>query len=156
MIPPQGRPPQLTGYATVMPEVQQRQVMEQARARADAEQRVTGHMGKVSQGEVVGLAGIGLGGNVDVHKLAAAKAMHLGNNTTMSPSPKMHMSQHGPGAGLSPSPVNGAIASPIPQPVTAQQQQARMHVAQMHQVVGMPSPVPVPMPGTPGAMQPSM
>lgn len=128
--------------------------MEQARARADAEQRVTGHMGKASQGEVVGLAGIGLGGNVDVHKLAAAKAMHMGNNTNMSPSPKMHMSTHG--AGVGPNPVNGAIASTIPQPLTAQQQQARMYVAQVHQVGGMPSPVPVPMPGTPGAIQPSM
>jgi hypothetical protein len=69
------RPPpsNLTGFATVMPEVQQRQVMEQARARADAEQRASGHMGKVTQGEVVGLAGIGLAGHMDVHKVAAAK-----------------------------------------------------------------------------------
>ncbi|KAK3385021.1 hypothetical protein B0H63DRAFT_393679 [Podospora didyma] len=99
----------LVGYATVMPEVQQRQVMEQARARADAEQRVSGHMGKVTQGEVVGLAGIGLGGNVDMQKIAAAKAMHIGGGTNMSPSPKMHM-QHMHGG---PSPVNGA---PLPPP----------------------------------------
>ncbi|KAK3376726.1 hypothetical protein B0T24DRAFT_227306 [Lasiosphaeria ovina] len=106
MMPGQGgRPAGLVGYATVMPEVQQRQVMEQARARADAEQRVSGHMGKVTQGEVVGLAGIGLGGNVDVHKIAAAKAMHMGNN--MSPSPKMPI--HG-----GPSPVNGAMNIPPP------------------------------------------
>ncbi|KAM7204287.1 hypothetical protein V8F20_003700 [Naviculisporaceae sp. PSN 640] len=152
MIPPGNRPPQLTGYATVMPEVQQRQVMEQARARADAEQRVTGHMGKVTQGEVVGLAGIGLGGNVDVHKLAAAKAMQMGNNS-MSPTPKMHMHPHG--AGLSPSPVNGApVGSPIPPPQAMQQQQARMaaqHQHPQHQQ-GMPSPVP--MPGTPGGIRP--
>ncbi|KAK4098704.1 hypothetical protein N658DRAFT_431536 [Parathielavia hyrcaniae] len=79
----QQTPSNLTGFATVMPEVQQRQVMEQARARADAEQRASGHMGKVSQtqqaggggppGDVVGLAGIGLAGHMDVHKVAAAK-----------------------------------------------------------------------------------
>ncbi|KAK4218362.1 hypothetical protein QBC37DRAFT_333505 [Rhypophila decipiens] len=159
MIPPGGpggRPGQLTGYATVMPEVQQRQVMEQARARADAEQRVAGHMGKVTQGEVVGLAGIGLGGNVDVHKLAAAKAMQMGNNA-MSPSPKMHMNMHG--AGHSPSPVNGAVGSPIPLPQTVhQQQQARMAAATQHQhhqqphPQGMPSPAP--MAGTPGGIRP--
>lgn len=131
-----------------MPEVQQRQVMEQARARADAEQRVSGHMGKVTQGEVVGLAGIGLGGNVDVHKLAAAKAMQMGNNP-MSPSPKMHMNMHG--AALSPSPVNGAVGSPIPPPQTMQQQHARMATPAQHQQ-GMPSPVP--MPGTPGGIRP--
>lgn len=98
-----GRPgSSLTGFATVMPEVQQRQVMEQARARADAEQRASGHMGKVTQtqGEVVGLAGIGLAGHMDVHKVAAAK-MQMGNSQqggggsnnshghSVSPSPKV-------------------------------------------------------------------
>lgn len=143
MMPAQNmnRTPSLTGYATVMPEVQQRQVMEQARARADAEQRASGHMGKVAQGEVVGLAGIGLGGQVDVHKIAAAKAMQMGGGpqgqgqpgqgTNMSPSPKLPM--HGgpsPGQG----PVNGVTPVPIPVPSpspAAQQQQ---------QSGGMPSP----------------
>ncbi|EGO55695.1 hypothetical protein NEUTE1DRAFT_131378 [Neurospora tetrasperma FGSC 2508] len=121
------RTPSLTGYATVMPEVQQRQVMEQARARADAEQRASGHMGKVAQGEVVGLAGIGLGGNVDVHKIAAAKAMQMGGPgggsgqgqvTNMPPSPKLPM--HG-----GPSPVNGVtpVPVPVPSPIPAAQQQ---------------------------------
>lgn len=96
-----------------MPEAQHRQVLEQAqaqaRARADAEHRVSGLMSGVSkaQGEVVGLAGIGLGGNVDVHKIAAAKAMQMGNNNISSPSPKTPM--YG-----GPSPVNG---TPIPLPV---------------------------------------
>lgn len=91
-----GRPSQLTGFATVMPEVQQRQVMEQARARAEVEQRVSGHMGKVTQGEVVGLAGIGLGGHVDVHKVAAAKMQMGHNGVAPLPSPKIPMHHGGP------------------------------------------------------------
>jgi hypothetical protein len=106
--PGSGRPgSSLTGFATVMPEVQQRQVMEQARARADAEQRASGHMGKVTQtqGEVVGLAGIGLAGHMDVHKVAAAK-MQMGNqggsgshNHSVSPSPKVGAMNGGGGGG---------------------------------------------------------
>ncbi|KAK0649417.1 hypothetical protein B0T16DRAFT_456836 [Cercophora newfieldiana] len=114
----------LTGYATVMPEGQQRQVMEQARARADAEQRAIGHMGKVAQGEVVptGLAGIGLGGTFDVNKVAAAK-MQMGTNN-MSPSPRPSM-QNGP------SPVNGSgLPVPSPSPSMA------------HAQHGAPSPAP--------------
>ncbi|KAL2194860.1 hypothetical protein P885DRAFT_41639 [Corynascus similis CBS 632.67] len=104
----------LTGFATVMPEVQQRQLMEQARARADAEQRASGHMGKVTQGEVVGLAGIGLAGHMDVHKVAAAK-MQMGNSNnssnnghSVSPGPKMAMggAMQGQGQGG----VNGGAA----------------------------------------------
>ncbi|KAK0721482.1 hypothetical protein B0T21DRAFT_386340 [Apiosordaria backusii] len=115
----------LTGFATVMPEVQQRQVMEQARARADAEQRVSGHMGKVAQGEVVGLAGIGLGGQMDVHKMAAAK-MQMGNNGA-SPGPKMAMHQPSPTPPINgtqtpvpvphvPSPMQGVVPTPSPGP----------------------------------------
>jgi hypothetical protein len=134
------RPPSnLTGFATVMPEVQQRQVMEQARARADAEQRASGHMGKVTQGEVVGLAGIGLAGHMDVHKVAAAK-MQMGNHNnngngnghSVSPSPKVAAMQQGgmngggipaaggapPSATDSPRPIQAvpvsASASPAP------------------------------------------
>ncbi|KAK5661731.1 hypothetical protein OQA88_9831 [Cercophora sp. LCS_1] len=117
---PGGRPGGLTGYATVMPEGQQRQVMEQARARADAEQRVSGHMNKVAQGEVVGLAGIGLGGTYDVNKLAAAKMQ-------MGASPRV---MHG-----GPSPVNGAgIAPPSHSPVPVPSP-------------GMPHGIPSPAPG---------
>ncbi|KAK4154401.1 hypothetical protein C8A00DRAFT_42832 [Chaetomidium leptoderma] len=112
------RPPSnLTGFATVMPEVQQRQVMEQARARADAEQRASGHMGKVTQtqGEVVGLAGIGLAGHMDVHKVAAKMQMgnnhnNNNNNHSVSSSPKVvAAAMHG-----GPSPVNGAGQPPPP------------------------------------------
>ncbi|KAK3689871.1 hypothetical protein B0T22DRAFT_514609 [Podospora appendiculata] len=135
MMPGGRPPPNLTGYQTVMPEVQQRQVMEQARARADAEQRVSGHMGKVTQGEVVGLAGIGLGGNVDVHKIAAAKAMNTLNLNNMSPSPKMPMgNMHG-----GPSPVNGGTPIPPPQPP-----QQRIY---QQQPPTSASPIPIPVPG---------
>jgi len=126
------RPPSnLTGFATVMPEVQQRQVMEQARARADAEQRASGHMGKVTQtqtqGEVVGLAGIGLAGHMDVHKVAAAK-MQMGNNNNNNhnggsqngnsgvSSPRVVAAGAGAAAG-GPSPINGAVGAPPPSAV---------------------------------------
>lgn len=107
-----------------MPEVQQRQVMEQARARADAEQRASGHMGKVTQGEVVGLAGIGLAGHMDVHKVAAAK-MQMGNHNngngnnghSVSPSPKVAAMQGGMNGGGIPTPGGpppSAMDSPRP------------------------------------------
>ncbi|KAK3985891.1 hypothetical protein QBC44DRAFT_145340 [Cladorrhinum sp. PSN332] len=103
---PHPPPPQsnLTGFATVMPEVQQRQVMEQARARADAEQRVSGHMGKMTQGEVVGLAGIGLGGHLDVHKMV--NKMNGGGNGVGV----------GVGVGQSPRMMNGGSTTPVPVP----------------------------------------
>ncbi|KAK4192191.1 hypothetical protein QBC35DRAFT_374164 [Podospora australis] len=102
----------LTGFATVMPEVQQRQVMEQARARAEVEQRVSGHMGKMTQGEVVGLAGIGLGGHVDVHKVAAAKMQMGHNGVAPSPSPKIPMHHGGP----TPTPPINGTQTPVPIP----------------------------------------
>lgn len=117
-------PSNLTGFATVMPEVQQRQVMEQARARADAEQRASGHIAKAAQPQqpqVVGLEGIGLGGQMDVHKVAAANAKMQNNNggggnngVSPSPSKAPPQMQH-----AAPSPVNGepppaAGASPRP------------------------------------------
>lgn len=106
-----GRPQGLTGYATVMPEGQQRQVLEQARARADAEQRATGHMGKVVQTEVVGLAGIGLG--------VGAPRMQMQANMSPSPRPPMHNG---------PSPVNGA-GQPAPSPSPAH---AQPHIQGQH------------------------
>lgn len=145
MVPNRAAPPSnLTGFATVMPEVQQRQVMEQARARADAEQRVSGHMGKVTQGEggggvmgggmgqvggmgqggVVGLAGIGLGGHMDVHKVAQAK-MQMGggggNNGggggvggMPSPSPGMGQGMKMQGQqGQGQQQVNGAVSPAV-------------------------------------------
>ena len=111
--PPGGLPPGvnagLTGYHTVMPEVQQRQVMEQARARMGAQQSATGHMGKVAQGEIAGLAGIGLGGPVDINKLAAQRAMQAGSGIPGSGRPPM------------PSPVNGGPQAPppVPSPLSA-------------------------------------
>ena len=160
-----GPPPNLTGYATVMPEVQQRQVMEQARARADAEQRVSGHMGKVQNsagqmpgqhgqgqqhqqgmpqkqgpGEVVGLAGIGLGGNVDVHKIAAAKAMQMGGPSNMMPSPQKMGGMPGPGPAM----MNGGGPGGImPRPPSGPPQGPGMAFNK--------PPTPVPIPGPPSA-----
>ena len=146
MMPQGARPQNLTGYATVMPEVQQRQVMEQARARADAEQRVSGHMGKMTQGEVMGLAGIGLGGSVDVHKIAAAKAMQQhqhGSNGMASPSPKMPM--HGGHPSPSPGPMNGGGPVMGGGGGGAMQPLAQMPPGQVR--ITSASPVPIPMPG---------
>ncbi|KAH8880376.1 hypothetical protein GQ53DRAFT_543802 [Thozetella sp. PMI_491] len=114
---PPGANPGLTGYHTVMPEVQQRQVMEQARARLGAQQSATGHMGKVTQGEIAGLAGIGLGGPVDINKIAAQRAMQVGN--TMSPNARPPMASpvngtaHGPPPSPSPVSVHANSASPV-------------------------------------------
>lgn len=108
MVP--GRPSSLSGFATVMPDAQHRQLMEQARVRADAEQRVSGHISKVAAGEgpgVVGLAGIGLGGTFDVNKMAAKMQMGVAN---MSPNQRV---LHG-----GPSPVNGGVV-PVPSPSPA-------------------------------------
>ncbi|KAK0611528.1 hypothetical protein B0T14DRAFT_571413 [Immersiella caudata] len=119
MVPHGGRSSSLTGgFATTMPESQQRQVMEQARARADAEQRA-----------VVGLAGIGLGGTFDVNKVAAAKMQMGANNMSPSPRPPMHN-------------VNGA-GQPVPSlsPSMAHAQHGAPSPA-LHQQHGMPSPVP--------------
>jgi hypothetical protein len=133
----------LTGYATVMPDGQHRQIMEQARARADAENRAMGHMGKVAQGEISGLAGIGLGGTYDVNKIAAAK-MQMGTN--MSPSPRMQMQQQ-PMNGMG---MQGPNPSPMPQhampsPVQRQmQQQQQQHGGQMQQQGFKPPTAPAP------------
>lgn len=120
-------PPNLTGYATVMPEVQQRQVMEQARARADAEQRAIGHVAKAAQPpqqpQVVGLEGIGLGGQMDVHKVAAANAKMQNNNgggggNALSPSPSK-APPHPTMQHAGPNSVNGGPVPPtqgIPNP----------------------------------------
>lgn len=97
----------LAGYHTVMPEVQQRQVMEQARARLGAQQSATGHMGKVAQGEIAGLAGIGLGGPVDINKIAAQRAMQVSSG--MSPNSRPSV----------PGPVNGTTHGPQPVPSPA-------------------------------------
>ncbi|KAL1884155.1 hypothetical protein VTK73DRAFT_6824 [Phialemonium thermophilum] len=117
-----GRNVGVTGYHTVMGDAQQQQVIEQARqqaqARQDAQSRTIGYGSKGPQGEIVGLAGIGLSGNVDIQKLAAARANYAGINN-MSPSPK-------PAMPTSRSPMPGAVNGvggpvalappPVPQP----------------------------------------
>jgi hypothetical protein len=126
MPQPQGnRSVGITGYHTVMGDAQQQQVIDQARqqlqARQDAQSRTIG-FGK-PQGEIAGLAGIGLSGNVDIHKLAAARANMAARTTNMSPSPKpmvgpvptgspMQAVINGVGAGPTP------VASPMARPVS--------------------------------------
>jgi hypothetical protein len=134
VIPPNGRnynvgppgipPPQaqsrvsyVGGYATVMGDAQQKQVLEQARqqvhaqqqvqaqqqaqARLDAQSRASTFGHEASQGnKVAGLAGIGLSGNMDIQRMAAMRAAAMGHGS-MSQSPK------GPG----PQPVRNAPAS---------------------------------------------
>lgn len=94
--------------------------MEQAKARAFAQESSQRFGDKISQGGIAGLAGIGLGGNVDMAKLAAARA----NRAAMSPglnSPAgMGQLAHGQGGGNPvPSPINGIMPSPSPVPVAA-------------------------------------
>jgi hypothetical protein len=106
------RPSSLTGYHTVMPEVQQQQLIDQARARADAQQRATGFGGKVAQpNEISGLAGINLGGNVDMQKLTAARAGLgvLGSSPSTSSSPR-------PPTAVSPGIPQGVNGVPPPAP----------------------------------------
>lgn len=124
-VGPPGIPPQAhnrggnvgaTGYSTVMGDVQQKQVVEQARqqvhvqqqvqaqqqiqARLDAQSRASTFGLEASQvNKVAGLAGIGLGGNTDIQRMAAMRAASLGNGNSMSQSPR------GPG----PQPVPNAI-----------------------------------------------
>ncbi|KAH8904553.1 hypothetical protein BR93DRAFT_916085 [Coniochaeta sp. PMI_546] len=128
VIPPNGRnysggtpsmPPQaqnragsvgVTGYATVMGDAQQKQVLEQARqqvhaqqqvqaqqqaqARLDAQSRASTFGHEASQGnKVAGLAGIGLSGNMDIQRMAAMRAASMGHSNGMSQSPKGPISQ---------------------------------------------------------------
>ncbi|OIW26768.1 hypothetical protein CONLIGDRAFT_580786 [Coniochaeta ligniaria NRRL 30616] len=107
----QGMPPQaqnrggsvgVTGYATVMGDAQQKQVLEQARqqARLDAQSRASTFGHEASQGnKVAGLAGIGLSGSMDAHRMAAMRAASMGHSNSMSQSPK------GPGS----QPVRNAV-----------------------------------------------
>ena len=114
----------ITGYHTVMGDAQQHQVLEQARqqaqARHDAHSRTISYGSKASQGEISGLAGIGLTGNVDFQKLAAARANMAGVGAqSMSPSPKPPVQ---PARSPMPAGANGTVglpppsASPIPAP----------------------------------------
>ncbi|KAL2117446.1 hypothetical protein VTJ04DRAFT_7106 [Mycothermus thermophilus] len=138
--PPRGPgTPNLTGYATVMPEMQQRQVMEQAQAQAAAAAQQQQQQQQQQQGAmkpVVGLAGIGLAGHMDVHKVAAAKMQQQQQQAlqqqlqAQQQAQQQHMGNHmgGQGQRIAPA-VNGAVNSPRP-----------------IQAAPAPSPSPVPVP----------
>ncbi|KAL1835837.1 hypothetical protein VTJ49DRAFT_6018 [Mycothermus thermophilus] len=137
--PPRGPgTPNLTGYATVMPEVQQRQVIEQAQAAAANQQQRGGHVGKEG---VVGLAGIGLAGHMDVHKVAAAKMQQQQQQLLQQQQQQQQqMANHGhPGMVPGGPKVNGAVNSPRPiaaAPVPGQQPQH--HQPQPMQIAPQP------------------
>ncbi|EFX00854.1 hypothetical protein CMQ_1935 [Grosmannia clavigera kw1407] len=109
------------GYHTVMDQPQQQRLMEQARARASAHERTLGFADKMSQGGVGpigGLAGMGPGGNVDMAKLAAARANMPGSAGPRVAQPQQilqqQQQQHGFPQGVpSPSPVTSSV-SPAP------------------------------------------
>lgn len=121
-VPPAGQSASgMNSFHTVMDSSQLQRVYEQAEARAKAQQShrpFTDNL-KVHSGGmgVAGLAGIGLGGNVDVAKLAAARASMPGGIAHMSPSPKPHGSPSVNGVpqhSASPASVPASSVSPAP------------------------------------------
>ncbi len=90
-VPAAGQSVTPGGFATVMDQPQLQRVLDQAKARMTAHERTQSFGDKIAQssmGQIAGLAGIGLGGNVDINKLAAARANMPGGVAHMSPSPK--------------------------------------------------------------------
>lgn len=108
------------GYHTVIPEAQQQRILEQAKARVAAQERSTSWADKMTQqGGVSGLAGIGLGGSVDVNRLAAARASMANQQKPSTPTP-------GQRPGLNGTPSSGHVPhkiTPVPVPVFPGQQQ---------------------------------
>lgn len=95
------------GYSTVIPEAQQQRILEQAKARVAAQERSAQFTDKISsQPSVSGLAGIGLGGNADAQRLAAARAQQAQAQKPSTPT-----------QGL-----NGGRQTPVPVPTMPGQQ----------------------------------
>ncbi|KAI9147695.1 hypothetical protein HJFPF1_12725 [Paramyrothecium foliicola] len=112
--------PGLTGYHTVIPEAQQQRIVDQAKARFAAQERSAMFGDKISQPMVSGLAGIGLGGTMDVNRLAAARAS-LANQ----PKPQTPTGQK-PGINGTPGPAHVPLkVTPVPVPVIPGSQQQR-------------------------------
>lgn len=112
------------GYHTTIPEAQQQRILEQAKARVAAQERSAMFADKITQPGVSGLAGIGLGGNVDVNRLAAARAS-MGS----SQSPKPPTPVGGQRPGMNGTPVSAHVpphkVTPVPVPVIPGLQQQR-------------------------------
>ncbi|KAL6852955.1 hypothetical protein ACO1O0_007503 [Amphichorda felina] len=107
------------GYHTVIPEAQQQRILEQAKARVAAQERSAMFTDKISQPGVTGLGGIGLGGSVDVNRLAAARAQMGGQQKPGTPTGGQRPVNGTPGSGH----VPPHKVTPVPLPVIPGQQQ---------------------------------
>lgn len=111
------------GYHTVIPEAQQHRILEQAKARVAAQERSAMFADKITQPAVSGLAGIGLGANVDVNRLAAARASISGPPKPPTPVGQQRQSMNGT------PPLSGYVpphkVTPVPVPVIPGLQQQR-------------------------------
>jgi hypothetical protein len=111
------------GYHTTIPEAQQQRILEQAKARVAAQERSAMFADKISQPGVSGLAGIGLGGSVDVNRLGAARASM---GSSQSPKPPTPVGGQRPMNGT---PVSAHVpphkVTPVPVPVIPGLQQQR-------------------------------
>lgn len=130
-MPGSGQMPGPTGYHTVMSEVQQHRMLEQAKARMDAQMRSQGFADKMvggggSRPAVAGLAGIGLGGAGYESHIAARVAQQQKVQT-----PPVRN-------GVPPSKI-----TPVPVPSFPGMQQRK------------PVPAPIPSPAVPAAAPPA-
>lgn len=103
------------GYHTVIPEAQQQRILEQAKARVAAQERSAMFADKITQPGVSGLAGIGLGTNVDANRMSAARASIGSQPTPPTPTGQQRQSMNGtpPVTGHPPS----HKVTPVPVPV---------------------------------------
>jgi hypothetical protein len=77
----------VVGYHTVIPEIQQQRILEQAKARVAAHERSAQFADKnIAQSTISGLAGIGLGGS-SIDRLAAARASISAASQPKPPTP---------------------------------------------------------------------
>ncbi|CAI6093470.1 unnamed protein product [Clonostachys chloroleuca] len=112
----------LTGYHTVMPEAQQQRMLEQAKARVAAQERSTMFTDKIAQPGVTGLAGIGLGGSLDVNRMAAVRASMNNQSKPQTPTGQRHNINGTPGSVHVP--PHKVTPVPVP-PIPGLQQQQR-------------------------------
>ena len=114
--------PNALGWNTFIPEAQQQRILEQAKARVAAQERSAQHnhdlKGSISTG-VAGLAGIGLGGNVDVSRLAAQRASMGGQQKPSTPTPGQRPGANG---NYGSAHVPPQKVTPVPVPVFPGQQ----------------------------------
>lgn len=115
------------GYHTVIPEAQQHRILEQAKARVAAQERSAMFADKITQPQpaVSGLAGIGLGGNVDVNRLAAQRASVGGQPKPPTPVGQQRQAMNGTPPMAGPGNAPPHKVTPVPVPVIPGLQQQR-------------------------------